>query len=122
MRAAERFFCSPISGWCRPSTGTLTVLRSSLFLCDSERLSRISKGCTCTKREHKVSTQTHTPEELHPRLMHTICATYTTAHCLSFSLSHSRNHRVHIINNHNTNGLIHLQYESVYLTCFSGID
>lgn len=56
----ERFLCLPISGWCRPSTGTLTVRRSSLFLWDSERLSRISKGCTCTERERARGQRTNT--------------------------------------------------------------
>lgn len=45
----------PISGWCLPSTGTLTVRRSSLFLCDSERRSRINKGWTCGEQRQKVS-------------------------------------------------------------------
>lgn len=51
--------CSPISGWCRPSTGTLTVRRSSLFLWDSERRSRISKGCTCKDEEREALAQKH---------------------------------------------------------------
>lgn len=62
------FVRSPISGWCRPSTGTLTVLRSSLFLWDSERRSRISKGCTCTERERESTrlAHKHTPDVLDP--------------------------------------------------------